>query len=298
MFPPLVTIFNTNHCQHSCRHCFLSITRTLNTGEMDYQDFRRLIESLRGHGIFLISLTGGDPFLHPRAYDMIQAIGKADFKPLVACNLSPVIDFDRLLAMNVTSLQFSMDASNASGHDFVRGRGCFDSTCDFIIRAKRHGLKVNLSVCVTVKNRGDVATLVKLARHLGIYRLKFVFWDGFFGAPGATGFSLTKEMRAEVRATLVRLDRTEGIADWVVLSGFDLRRAQPLTARWLDLSIAANGDVFVGPRGLRLCNCFSDSDWMTQYARASTRNRMKLTRESEQRNLEGMDDDIAGSESD
>ena len=96
---------------------------------------------------------------------MIQAIGDADFKPIIACNPSPAIDFERLLAMNVTSLQFSLDASNARGHDLVRGRGSFEATCEFITRAKRHGVKVNLSVCVTAENRGDVAAFVRLARH-------------------------------------------------------------------------------------------------------------------------------------
>ena len=99
MFPPLVTICNTHQCQHSCSHCFLTITRTLNTGEMAYKDFCNLIESLRGHGIFLISLSGGDPFLHPR--DAVQnsrgarSRSKRDAWPACAAQPVPVAQASR-----------------------------------------------------------------------------------------------------------------------------------------------------------------------------------------------------------
>ena len=83
MFPPLVTIYNTNHCQHACAHCFLTVSRMLNKGEMRFDHFVSLVNSLRGRGVFIISLSGGDPFLHPRAYDMIRAIDEAGF------NLNP-----------------------------------------------------------------------------------------------------------------------------------------------------------------------------------------------------------------
>ena len=265
MFPPLVTIYNTNHCQHACAHCFLTVSRMLNKGEMRFDHFVSLVNSLRGRGVFIISLSGGDPFLHPRAYDMIRAIDEAGFKPFIACNPSPEIEFNRLLRMNVTSLQFSLDRVDADAHDVVRGVGSFRSTCAMIAAAIRHGIKVNLSVCLHAGNFDEVAEFISLARRLEIFRLKFVFLKGFLGAPPAPSLTLHEEARGQVRDLLVRLDGEASIAEWVVLSGFDIRRARPLTPRWLDVSIAVDGDVLVGPESRRMFNCFHDSDWIEKY---------------------------------
>lgn len=219
MFPPLVTIYNTNHCQHACAHCFLTVSRMLNKGEMRFDHFVSLVNSLRGRGVFIISLSGGDPFLHPRAYDMIRAIDEAGFKPIIACNPSPEIDFNRLLRMNVTSLQFSLDRVDANTHDVVRGVGSFRSTCAMIAAAIRHGIKVNLSVCLHAGNFDEVADFISLARRLEIFRVKFVFLKGFLGAPPAPSLALHEEARGQVRDLLVRLDGEASIAEWVCSPG-------------------------------------------------------------------------------
>lgn len=81
--PDFVDINITNNCNMNCTHCYIG---EQNLNEMSLKQGIDYIRQLRDLGVFKISLTGGEPLLHPNFLDFIKEIKACDMEPMVNSN--------------------------------------------------------------------------------------------------------------------------------------------------------------------------------------------------------------------
>jgi MoaA/NifB/PqqE/SkfB family radical SAM enzyme len=65
----------TNLCNLTCRHCPISVTTSgVPRSEWSVDAFTRLIDDLADQGLTRVSVTGGEPFLHPHIVDLFAVL--------------------------------------------------------------------------------------------------------------------------------------------------------------------------------------------------------------------------------
>ena len=71
---PSMNLMLTGRCNYNCLHCFNAADNSERAEEWDFDALLTLLDQAADCGIHAISLTGGEPMLHPRFDDVVRAI--------------------------------------------------------------------------------------------------------------------------------------------------------------------------------------------------------------------------------
>lgn len=71
---PAMNWMITGKCNYNCLHCFNAADNARLQSEFTWEESRHLIQEAAECGINAITLTGGEPMLHPRFLDMVRCI--------------------------------------------------------------------------------------------------------------------------------------------------------------------------------------------------------------------------------
>ncbi len=77
-FPPFVHLSITNSCNLRCQGCWVDVEAP--EERLDLDVLNRVISDAKRHGNSIFGLLGGEPFLHPRILDLLQAHPDAYFQ--------------------------------------------------------------------------------------------------------------------------------------------------------------------------------------------------------------------------
>lgn len=143
------------------------------------EDIEKIIQDLRCNKIdFSLTLTGGEPFIHPQIREIIELIIDHDVPLVINTNgfsLGRFVDFLNEHRNKIRSLNVSLDSPDEKGHDKIRGvPGGFKKIIDNIKK-----LHSDMEVLLQATLTRDAIYLMKeyadLAKKLGIeYRLQLV----------------------------------------------------------------------------------------------------------------------------
>lgn len=216
--PMIVYWEMTQACGLACRHCRADAMTRPHPLELDHEASRDLLDQIASFGDPLphLILTGGDPLQRADLYELIDeanALGlSVSITPSATNNLTHEI-VAQLKEHGISSLGLSLDGSNASRHEFVRGvPGCFDWT----IRAARLGaefeLPLQVNTLVSEETADDLPAIYELLKTLKVMR-----WSLFFLIAVGRGKVLREISPA----------RGEAIMNWV----YDLAREAPFAIK-------------------------------------------------------------------
>jgi len=122
-------------------------------------------------GVISIDFTGGEVLTHPDWEQIITFARSKGFAISIHTNGTPLNNRNVhiLKALNVSSVQVSLDSHRADVHDYIRGlRGAFDKTMSGIERAINAGLRTKITLMVhSVNVRELEATLRALKQRFG-----------------------------------------------------------------------------------------------------------------------------------
>ena len=132
----------TERCNLHCAHCF--VTAGCNGQDMSIADVRNLaIPRLQACHVISVTLTGGEPFLHPDLLDMVLSFRKAGIKVSLCTNATLIEDemIAQIKAIGGVHFNVSLDGFSKDSHGLFRGdRDSFDLTIKNMIKLGRHGL--------------------------------------------------------------------------------------------------------------------------------------------------------------
>lgn len=149
-----VTFELTYRCQEQCIHCYNpGATRNdsersgrSDLEELTFDDYKHIIDDLCAHGLVSAGITGGDPFMHPFAWEIIDYLFQHDVATTIMTNSIGLVGKEGKLADYFPYLvQCSIYSGEAEVHDKItRTKGSWQRTIGVMDRL--HELGVPLDV--------------------------------------------------------------------------------------------------------------------------------------------------------
>ncbi|MEW6366681.1 MAG: PqqD family peptide modification chaperone [Acidobacteriota bacterium] len=255
--PSLLALFIhlTTRCNLPCQHCYYP---SRSNADLPAAVVIRLIDELAEEGGELVTLSGGEPLLHPDIVPILKhAVGKTGIQILT--NGTQIDeDWASFLAGEIRpAIQVSLDGSDEETNDAIRGRGSFKRTMQALESLQNAGLgdMITLAATVMKQNLHDQKRIVGLAERLGIPRVRFLPLRKV-GNAEKHWQSVGASMQIEDYESLFDLSRPGtrdaacSVAVTCGLSGFILKMPQPDTSDGIwcpvgnSLVIGVDSDAF------------------------------------------------------
>lgn len=171
--PLLVTVNVTGMCNLSCKYCYFQPRKEIN---MSLEDFEKTLLELKKNNIFLVTLSGGEPFLHPEINRMLHLVHKNFTHVSILSNGTAVTD-DHLKTVKEISqekgnfdIQISLDSINEEINDNTRGMT--SSVLENIKKLKESGARITVATVITSENINNiiptVTNLSKITKHFHV----------------------------------------------------------------------------------------------------------------------------------
>lgn len=163
-------------CNLRCKHCYNS--SGTNNNMLNMSTIENVVKEMKAINCKKFALSGGEPFLHPEIWDIMDCLCTEDFNIALVTNGTLINEFivDKICKYKFT-LQVSLNGSSAKNDDIIRGKGSFDKTMKglYLIKDKNQLDKVKINFVVTKINFDDVSEMVDLVKKIGIKKLSFNF---------------------------------------------------------------------------------------------------------------------------
>lgn len=108
-------------------------------------------------GVLSVTLSGGEPMMHPQFIEFLRAAKKYDFYVNILSNLTLLNDeiIAEMKAGNVSSVQVSLYSMNPEHHDAITAvKGSFEKTKNAILKLIENDIPLHVS-CPTMKGNKD-----------------------------------------------------------------------------------------------------------------------------------------------
>lgn len=172
---PIVVWNITRRCNLKCIHCYSDSDAREYPGELTWAQCQSVIDDLASYGIPALLLSGGEPLIHPRFFDIATYARQKGIKLTLSTN-GTLIDQDtaaRLKALQFAYVGISLDGIGAT-HDHFRGRqGAFDKAVSAFRNCKAVRQKVGLRLTLSANNIADLDHILDFIEREDIERVCF-----------------------------------------------------------------------------------------------------------------------------
>ncbi len=160
-----VVIWNlVRRCNLTCKHCYSTSADKAFPGELSGTEIDAVMDDLRGFGVRVLILSGGEPLLRPDIFDISRRAKARGFYIGLSSN-GTLIDGERADAIAEVGYDYvgiSLDGLQATHDRFRRCEGAFDAALAGMRRCRERGIKVGLRFTLTAENAGDLPGLLQL----------------------------------------------------------------------------------------------------------------------------------------
>jgi len=157
----------TWRCHLSCIHCYLT---ERNGRELTTAQLVRLLEELAECGTLFLLVSGGEVFLRPDFFEIVEAARELAFSVRVKTS-GTLLDDEaarRLARLHVAGVDVSLYSHRPEVHDAVtRLEGSFARTVEAVRRLVAHGVKVRVVQVLMRMTEGEYSRVRELAAELG-----------------------------------------------------------------------------------------------------------------------------------
>ncbi len=178
-----ITIEITQRCPNYCIHCS-SLSSLGAEKQLSLSDIQNIIDDAVELGAETISLSGGEPFMHPSLIDIVRHIHEKGVK----CNIytSGIIhngnNFEALSEFLLTSIQslvnkliFNIEAADSQHYELIMGtNNGFELMQTSIMRALRYGFVIESHTVLMKSNINHLTEIMALGKSLGISKMSFL----------------------------------------------------------------------------------------------------------------------------
>lgn len=230
--PPRLTVELTNRCNLHCSYC-LRDEDALHRDPAVFLPasvFARIIREARDlMGVEHVVFTGGEPTLHPRFDDVLEAVAHL---ALTCSFVTNGWHFDRVWPLltghrtTVTHVAFSLDGTSRETHDRWRGRGSFERVVRACSRCWAGRFPFNVKVAIRRDTEPELERFAMLAARLGAAGLSFAHVMPTSRAVD-DALSLTLDERAAAEREIALLARVFRMRIGIDVGYYNARPAPP-----------------------------------------------------------------------
>ena len=172
---PIVVWNITRRCNLKCIHCYSDSDAREYPGELTWDQCRGVVDDLAQFGVPGLLLSGGEPLIHPRFFDLAAYARSKGLRLTLSTN-GTLIDREAAQRLKDTGFAYvgiSLDGIGAT-HDHFRGRqGAFDKTVAAFRHCKAVGQKVGLRLTLSTHNIADLDRILDFIEAEDIDRVCF-----------------------------------------------------------------------------------------------------------------------------
>ena len=169
LIPINILLELTRKCNLNCIHCY--IVKNRKRKELAFVRIKKLISELREKGCLYITITGGEPLLHPDFLKICSIINSANIALQIFTNGTLLTDkFIRELSkLNITGIALSLYGGTAKAHDRItRVNGAFRKTMKSALSLKKANLHPRFKYIMMNANMPEYTKMLSLSKDLGI----------------------------------------------------------------------------------------------------------------------------------
>ncbi len=203
----------TTRCNQRCRYCYNAWRdqeqqphRELSLERLD-NILDRLLDEVE---LEQITLTGGEPLLHPRLHDIIERINRRDLGVSLISNggLATAEVARRLAEQQVHGVQLTLAGGDAAEHDAVCGDGSFERVLRGIDRLSTAGVWVSGSLLVTAQSARGAGRVLRQFISLGVRGVAFNRFN-----PSGFALAAAQDLLPTRSQVIEALEAAEALAD-------------------------------------------------------------------------------------
>jgi radical SAM protein with 4Fe4S-binding SPASM domain len=199
----------THGCNFRCIYCF-NASDNQTEHELDTEEWLNLIEQAKELDVLKITLTGGEPGLHPGIQRILRELKKQDILTCLCTNGS-IFTPQMGEVLEGSVVQVSLDTSDPAIHRILTGKDNLNQVMENIKRFSAYGAFVQIKCVLTPYNLGTVDSLYTVCQNLGVKKLILDRFDVSSCGRGDTGLLISEEQMEEVRKAVRKVYRPGGM---------------------------------------------------------------------------------------
>lgn len=169
--PGPVVIWNLiRRCNLACKHCYSISADHDFPGELSTAEVYRVMDDLKGFGVPVLILSGGEPLLRPDIYDISRRAKQMGFYVGLSSNgtLIDESNIDRIAEMGYDYVGISIDGLKETHDRFRRMQGAYDASARAMRLCRDKGIKIGMRFTLTQDNAHELPALLTLMDVEGI----------------------------------------------------------------------------------------------------------------------------------
>lgn len=154
----------TSRCNERCVHCY--IPHESKIADIDPHLFYDVLDQCRDIGVLTLTLSGGEPLLHPNFIEFMQKAKEYDFSINVLSNLTLLNNeiIAEMKANRLSSVQVSLYSMDSDIHDSItKLPGSFYKTRGAILKLIENDIPLQISCPVMKQNKKCYVDVAKWA---------------------------------------------------------------------------------------------------------------------------------------
>ena len=178
--PIYASIELTYACSLACRYCYNPVERknqrrktsapARSEEPLSYGEIVEVLDQLREMNVLYLTLTGGEPLLHPRFWEIAKAAKERSFALRIFSNGVLIDEFtaDRIAKLCPNCMELSIHGAKPSTAEaLTQVKGAFDKQMRALELLKERGVRVYLKCVVTSLVEGELDGIQAIGDRLG-----------------------------------------------------------------------------------------------------------------------------------
>jgi|HubBroStandDraft_6_1064221.scaffolds.fasta_scaffold270597_2 MoaA/NifB/PqqE/SkfB family radical SAM enzyme len=171
---PLLTLYLSERCNSRCVTCDYW---RFGSADLSLASVARLVPQLQELGTESVLLSGGEPLLNPEWRAIARLLRDAGLKLWLLTSGLSLAKHAPAVAALFDQVTVSLDGTDASTYEAIRGLDAFDNVCAGIAAAVASGVPVGVRVTLQRANFRQLPRFVTLTRELGARQVSFLAVD-------------------------------------------------------------------------------------------------------------------------
>lgn len=172
---PIVVWNLTRTCNLRCVHCYSDSMNQRYPGELDWEQMQAVTRDLADYQIPSLLLSGGEPLIHPRFFDLIDLASESGLKLTISTNGTLITPEKaaRLKAAEVAYVGISLDGIGEIHDEFRGKKGAFVAAVNGFRHCADVGQKTGLRMTLTSHNVQNIERILDFIEEKDIERVCF-----------------------------------------------------------------------------------------------------------------------------